>query len=381
MFANPTKVGISQRVVATLVASAMVLWTLGVHFTAQAADLSNISATISDSAPSATASTTIQFTVPTGSSIAGGNNITVTFDSQDDGAGGQDFAGGDISGVISSNANLLAATNGGSYSAPTFVTSDNDSFTISGLTATAGQIVEIQVASGVVSNSSTVDSYEIQVDVANATNDSGRTRIAIVDTVEVSASVATVFDFLVTGLATSTAQNGTTTTGSSSDVALNFGQLVAGGQYNLAQQLNVTTNARNGFVVTVESDSELESGNGAIIDSFADGSQVGDTGTSWASPTASIADDTTWGHWGFRSDDGDLNSLGGFYSGEFGADEYIAMSSTTPQEVFHHDGPISGGRGGSPKIIASSLPPSSVSSAGVGSGVGVGVGVVAAATV
>lgn len=342
MFANPTKVGISQRVVATLVASAMVLWTLGVHFTAQAADLSNISATISDSAPSATASTTIQFTVPAGSSIAGGNNITITFDSQDDGAGGQDFAGGDISSAIASNANLLAATNGGAYSAPTFVSSDTDSFTISGLTASAGQIVEIQVASGVVSNPSTVDSYEIQVDVANATNDSGRTRVAIVDTVLVSASVATVFDFLVTGLATSTAQNGTSTTGSSSATALNFGQLVAGGQYNLAQQLNVTTNARNGFVVTVESDGELESGNGAIIDSFADGSQVADTGTAWASPTASIADDTTWGHWGFRSDDGDLNSLGGFYTGEFGADEYIAMSSTTPQEVFHHDGPSNG---------------------------------------
>lgn len=342
MFANPTKVGISQRVVATLVASAVVLWSLGFHFfTAQAADLSNISALISDSDPGATASTTIQFTVPTGSSIAAGNNITVTYDTQDDGAGGQDFAGGDISAVISDNSNLLAATNGGAYAAPTFVSSDTDSFTINGLTAAAGQIVEIQVASGVVANPSTVDSYEITVSVANATSDTGRTRVAIVNNVLVTAAVATVFDFTITGTATTTATNGTSTTGSTSDTAINFGTVVANAVYNMAQQLNVTTNSRNGFVVTVESDGYLESGNGAIIDNFIGTAEVSDTGTTWVSPTNNIADDRTWGHWGLRSDDGDLNSLGGYYSGEFGADEFIA-ATTTPREVFHHDGPTVG---------------------------------------
>src|SRR6056297_3643922 len=92
MFANPTKVGISQRVVATLVASALLMWSLGAHFTAQAADLPNISNTLSDSDPGATPSHTIQFDIPTGSvGVVDADDITITFDSADDGGVGQDF--------------------------------------------------------------------------------------------------------------------------------------------------------------------------------------------------------------------------------------------------------------------------------------------------
>lgn len=342
MFANPTKVGISQRVVATLVASAMVLWSVGVYTTAQAADLANISDTLSDSAPSATPSHTIQFDVPTGSvGIAPGDSIVVTFDSKDDGAGGQDFAGGDISAAIADNSDLTTQVNGGGFSAPTFVSSDNDSFTISGVTAAADATVEIVVAAGAISNPTTIDSYEIEVSVGNADADLGRTRVAIVNTVLVTAIVDTVFDFTITGLATSTLINGTSTTGSTSDTAINFGTLTAGGQYNLGQVLSVRSNARNGYVVTVESDGDLQSGNGAVIDNFQNGSDVSETDTTWTSPTGDIGDDTTWGHWGLNSDDPDLNSLGTFYGSEFAAGEFIA-ASTTPREVFHHDGPSDG---------------------------------------
>lgn len=338
MFANPTKVGISQRVVATLVASAMVMASIGLYNTAQAADLANISNTISDSDPGAAPSHTIQFTVPTGSTIVDGNNIAITFDSADDGAGGQDFV--DVNTVLIGDlsANVTGVGDAGDLA---FVSATADTVTINGIDASAGDVVEIVVAAGVITNPATVDSYEIEVAVANATTDTGKTRIAIVDNVLVSAIVDTVFDFTITGLATSTAQNGTTTTGSTSATAIHFGTVVADAVYNLAQRLNVQTNARNGFVVTVETDGDLASGNGAVIDNFDDGSDVSDTGTAWSSPADNIADDTTWGHWGLRSDDSDLNSLGGFYSGDFGADEYIA-ASTTPREVFHHDGPSNG---------------------------------------
>jgi hypothetical protein len=343
MFANPTQVGISQRVVATLVASAVVLWSLGAHFfTAQAADLADISNTISDSDPGVAPQHYIQFTVPT-TSIAGANNIQVTFDSADDGAGGQDFAGGDISAVISDNSDLLVSVNEGAQAAPTFVASDNDSFTISGVTASPGDTVEIQVAAGVITNPSTVDSYEIQVGVANASTDSGKTRIAIVDNVLVTAIVDTVFDFTISAVATGTSINGTTTTDTSTPTLLDFGTLTANQIETLGQRLNVGTNARNGFVVTVESDSFLESANGAVIDPFIGTAEVTGPGTGWTDPANGIADDRTWGHWGFTTSDSDLGSLGGFYGGsDFGANEYAAVSSTTPREVFHHDGPSDG---------------------------------------
>ncbi len=336
MFANPTTVGISQRVVATLVACAMMLSSIGIYNIAHAADLPNISNTISDSDPSATPSHSIEFDVPAASSIGAGNNIQISFDTAGDGAGGQDFGG--LAAIVN-NSNLTFQVNGGGFAAPTWVASDGDSFTVSGVTASAGDTVEIVVATGVITNPSTVDSYEIQVDIANAGTDLGQTRIAIVDNVLVSAIIDTVFDFTITGLATSTVVNGTTTTGSTSPTAIHFGNLIANEPKALAQRLNVRTNARNGFVVTIESDGYLQSGNGAIIDDFANGTDISDTGTAWSAPTNSIASDLTWGHWGVSSNDGDLNSLGGFYTGEFGSQEFIAVSSTTPREVFHHDGP------------------------------------------
>jgi hypothetical protein len=315
----------------------MVLSSIGVYTTAQAADLPNISNTLSDSDPGATPSHTIRFTVPTGSSIAPGDDITVSFDTKDDGAGGQDFAGGNIGAVISDNSDLLYGVAVPAAVAPTFESADNDSFTISGVTASAGQIVEIVVASGVITNPATVDSYEIEVAIANAGSDSGRTRVAIVDNVLVSAIVDTVFDFTVSGLGTTTSVNGTTTTGATTPTEINFGTLIQNEPKSLAQRLNVRTNARNGFVVTVEADGDLESGNGAIIDSFADGSDEADP-TPWVAPTNDIGDPTTWGHWGLTSNDSDLNSLGGFYAGEFDPNDFIAVA-IAPREVFHHNGP------------------------------------------
>lgn len=329
MFANPTNtVGISQRVVATLVACAMVLWSIGAYTMAQAADLANISNTLSDSNPSSASAHNFSFSVPTGSSIGTGDLITITFPSTPD-----------VFGSVASTlvGNLTVQVDGGAAVAIGNFVSGASSIEFDNVSATAGQVVTVAIADGIITNPATVASYEFVIDTGTG-GDSGKTRVAIVDNVLVSAIVDTVFDFTITGLATTTTVNGTSTTGSSSDVAINFGTLTAGGQYNLAQRLNVQTNARNGFVVTVESDGDLASGNGAIIDGFADGSDVSDADTTWASPTNSIADDTTWGHWGLTTDDADLNSLGGFYTSEFAAEEFIA-ASTTPREVFHHDGP------------------------------------------
>jgi len=328
MFANPTQVGISQRVVATLVACAMVLWSIGVYTTAQAADLPNISNTLTDSNPGSVSGHLFSFDIPTGSSLGTGDTVTVTFPSTPDVF--------DL-GVLGSG-DLTVRVNAGAPVAIGAFASTSGSFSFNNVAAVADDTVTIEVADTIISNPATVASYEFTI---STPADSGKTRVAIVDNVLVTAIVNTQFDFTITGLATSTAVNGTSTTGSTTPTEINFGVLSAGAQYNLAQVLSVTTNARNGYVVTVESDGDLASGNGAIIDSFQDGSDVAETNVTWTSPSNNITDDTTWGHWGLTSDDPDLNSLGGFYASEFAAEEFIA-ASTTPREVFHHDGPSDG---------------------------------------
>jgi hypothetical protein len=343
MFANPTQVGTLQRVVATLVACALVMWSIGSYSTAQAANLSDVSNTLTTSEPSVTAGHTISFTLPTGSSIAPGDDIVITFDSQDDGAGGQDFAGGDIGAAIDVAADVTFGVNAPAGTAATFVAEDVDSFTFEGVTASAGDTVEIVVADGILTNPAKVagpgigDSYEIEIDIANATNDIGRTRVAIVETVQVTAIVPTVFDFEVRSVATSTTVNGEATTGGSSETLIPFQELVAGAPEFIAQQLAVTTNARNGFVVTVEQSGPLASANGADIDSFFDATDE-TTPTAWASPNGTLAfGENGWGHWGMTTEDG--NTFGG--PAFTAADQYIAVLNT-PQIVFGHNGPSDG---------------------------------------
>jgi hypothetical protein len=134
-------------------------------------------------------------------------------------------------------------------------------------------------------------------------------------------------------MATSTAVNGTTTTGSTSPTSINYGKLVAGIAERLSQRLNVTTNARSGFVVTVQESGPLQSSNGADIDSFSNGTNV-NTPAVWSAPTNNVSLENTWGHWGVTSSD-DLNTS------EFSGTKFVA-ASTTARQVFSHTGPADG---------------------------------------
>lgn len=210
---------------------------------------------------------------------------------------------------------------------------------INGVTATAGQTVEIEVAIGVgIINLSTLDSYEIQIDVANAENDIGRTRVVILDQVVVTVIVPTIFEFIVDGLATTTDVNGEATTGSTTDTAIPFGVLEAGTPKFMGQQLSVETNANNGFTVSVEQDAPLQSSFGADIDSFFDGTDEVSP-SAWAPPDGQLAngalanDEDGWGHWGMTTEDGDINGTGPTFTS---SNQYIAVLST-PTIVFGHN--------------------------------------------
>jgi hypothetical protein len=323
MFAKTTDVGFAQRVVATLVASAVVLASYGVYTTAQAANLVQVSNTLSTSAPGVNSAHTIDFEIPTGSSLLITDTISIIIPA-------------DFTVDVGIAAGDLTVTDGaGGTVTPTGVTLVGQTLSFEGVTATAGQSVRVVIADTEITSPTPVtnsESYEfaITTDASGTAKDSGKTRVVIINTVLVTAIVETTFDFTITGLATSTAVNGTSTTGSTSPTAIPFGVLTAGEVKTLAQQLNVQTNAKNGFVVTVETDGDLESSTGAIIDGFTDGTDISAAGTSWASPTNDVNDELTWGHWGLTYDDDATVDLG--------ANEFIA-ASTTPREVFSHNGP------------------------------------------
>lgn len=173
--------------------------------------------------------------------------------------------------------------------------------------------------------------------VTAPSTDSASTRIAIIDDVVMSASVATNFTFTIAGVASGENINGDAiaTSAGATATALPFGELTAGAAKVLGQTLSVSTNARNGFAVTVQEDQDLLSANGATIDLFKDGAGTA-TPVAWASPLGTIDQANTYGHFGFTSEDADLNS------DEFGSALYAGNASSTPRTVFSHTGPANG---------------------------------------
>lgn len=326
MFASTTNVGFAQRVVATLVACAVLLWSIGVYSTAQAANLTLISDTLSNSDFSVTSAHTIAFTIPPGSALANGDTVTITFPAV--------FTG--VAGVGTGN---ISVTVNGTPDAHAGFAAGATTISFDSVAAIAGQEVIVAIADGFITNpAGPTDSYEITVNTGTG-GDTGKTRVTIIDNVVVTAIVQTSFDFTITGLATSTAVNGTSTTGSTTNTLVPFGVLTAGETKTLAQQLNVTTNAINGYVVTVEQDGNLRSATGADIDGFINGLYT-DTPTGWSAnpPSNSLLLENTWGHWGLTSTDGDLQGGGAAFTG---TNQYIA-ASTTPRVIMAHDDPANG---------------------------------------
>lgn len=329
-----TNVEALHRVVAMLVAAALIVVSVGFYGTAQAANLTEVSNTLSDSDVSALSNHTIAFSMSASSTgLAAGQTITVTFPA---GFSMGSVAFGDVDLSINGvDQPIAAAASGGTWGAAVAgqvltITSGTD-------TLVANDDIVIRVGTNAAGGTNrvtnpTAGSYEFYVTAG--TVDTGRTRVAILDNVDVTAIVNTSFTFVVAGLATSTDVNGTSTTGSTTATAIPFGTLAAGVPEVLGQSLSVTTNARNGFVVTVEQDQNLLSSTGADIDGFIDGAYT-NIPAAWAAPTNNIGNENTWGHWGLTSEDADLNT------NEFGTALFVA-ASTTPRQVFSHTGPADG---------------------------------------
>jgi hypothetical protein len=334
------------QAIAATVAFALILWATGApsfRF-AEAAAVSDFSNTLSTSEPSVGANHTIEFVSPNGIGITqsivltfeagsfdlstiGPEDIDILENGTPESIGGQ-WSVSTTSNTITIQSNGVASIAGG---ATTTI--------LIGLHATNGSDSPATPNSQIVNP--TAGSYEIDVS-AGATPDTGETRVAIVDTVTVTAAVDTQFNFTVAGVATGEEVNtADTTTGSTTANTIPFGELEIGTASTAAQDLIVVTNAANGFVVTVVTDQQLTATNGADIDGFRNGN-YDETPVAWESPSESIGDENTWGHWGITTNDPTIGeSLTDDFNTGSGGDRFVS-ASTTPVEVFRHDGPTDG---------------------------------------
>ncbi len=324
---------------AAIVGMAILLWSFGLPSLrfAEAANVTYFSDTLSDSSPSAEADHTIVFTTPTG--VANGSTITIDF--SDGFTGTSTINATDIDVATTSDYSVadncagserVGATWNLSVLTLTFCSGDGGSIPANGTTTIEiGNHATFGGAGSADQINNPGSTGSRQIPLTAGASDSGETRVAIVDTVEVTATVDTLFTFTVAGVATGQTVNGTTTTGSTTATAIPFGKLLANVASTAAQDLTVVTNARNGFAVTVETDQQLTSINGADIDGFANGTYTSSP-AAWSNPTATPGSENTYGHWGLTSNDTD----------HFAVAQTYVSASTSPVEVFSHTGPTTG---------------------------------------
>lgn len=335
------------QALAFVVGLAIIAWSLGLptfRF-AEAANVRSVSDTLSDSAPSVPANHTISFITPTG--VANGQSIVINFSEGPFVLGAVAFDDVDIT---DDGTDLSVGAGCGGAEEVGFSTSTNqitlEFCTGDGASLPANGTTTIQIGTnatfGATGNAQLtnpgVGSYEINITAGSA--DSGATRVAIISPVVVTAAVDTSFTFTVAGLTTGTV-NQEVITGTTTATSIPFGTLTAGTATTSAQQLSVATNASYGFAVTVQVDQQLQSSTGADIDGFIDGAYTS-TPVAWAPPTASISDEDTWGHWGITTEDSSLTAGLTDPFDSAGTGQRFASASTTPVEVFRHNGPSDG---------------------------------------
>jgi hypothetical protein len=328
-----------RRSVAFVLLFALLSWSFGLpNFInkANAASLTFVSDTLSSSAPSLVSNHTIQFHTNTG--VAAGQTIAITFPAGFN-MNGIDF--GDVDLATTTEEITLAAAPSGTtwgvglsgqtltFTSATGIIAAGATTTIEiGTNATAGGVGNTQIINP------TAGSYEINI--AGTQTDFANTRVMILSKVTVTAIVNTSFTFTIAGINAGVNLGATTTTATSTATTMPFATTTVGVPNTIAQTLSVTTNARNGFVVTVNADQNLTSATGADIDRFTNDTAVS-TPVAWAAPTGTIAaTETGWGHEGVSSDD-DLNT------NEFnGGASYAGNFVGNARQVFSHNGPADG---------------------------------------
>lgn len=187
-------------------------------------------------------------------------------------------------------------------------------------------------------NPGTAGSYTINIASrlqSNALNEEANVMVAIIDNVDVSATVASTLTFEIRPLNNGVDVNGVTTTLTSATTSLAFGTLPTTGTTIMGQELHVTTNADYGYTVTVEQDGDLTSSAGSNINAFIEG-VAAVSAVAWQVPVPVLDSPDTYGHMGLTSDDATLPA------DDFGASLFKGFDGTTPIPVLQHTGPADG---------------------------------------
>jgi len=283
---------------------------------AQAASLSDVSDTLSDSDLSASATHTVDFT--TGVTIPASGYFEVVLHN--------DF--GDI--VVGN------ITCPGGYSA-TAPDTETARCTAAG-SESAGAVTGFTVSS--VTNPAVAGSYDVTIttyDDGAVELETAGIKVYIIDDVTVTAHVDASLTFAIGNVDAGQTINGVITNGTSTATTIPFETLSSAQTTTVAQSLAVSTNATDGFSVTVQQSDELTSAGGANINSFnnAQDNTGSTTPVAWAVPSGDLGDDYTYGHMGLTTNDSDLAT-------DFTASKYAGLNNTDAMEVMSHNGPADG---------------------------------------
>ncbi len=317
-----------------LTSSVVVFLISGLFSPLQAGYFTLVSDTISQSAPSLGANHVIAWTSAT--AVTSGLTIKIGFDPVSDAFDLGAVVAGDLSvSGMTLVANVGACGGGGDEVYPTIdATAPDEHVTLTvcpGDTVTSGAKT-VTVGNAHILNPAVTGSYPIRI--SGTQPDQSETRVAIISQVVMSAKVETALTFTVSGLGTGVNVNGAVTSTTTDASTIGIGTLAPNTPVIFAQQLNVSTNARNGFTVTVRENQNLTSG-ASDIDTFIDGAETA-VPVVWASPSVSLGNEDTYGHIGLTSNDSNLNA------GEFVGEKYAGNFLTAPRAIFSHNGPSDG---------------------------------------
>ena len=335
--------------IAVLLIVSVLFWAVGVPTMVKpvkAAYMSAVSDTLSHSDNGSLAAHTVQFTNST--STKAGDTIVVTADP----AGGSfveyysTASSSDIL-LLHNGVQLTQAascgTNVYTVAATNYNTGTNEGLTFTlcpSTTIAAGETISIQIGTTTASRlwqnpNAGPDGASYRITIGGTAAASGETRVAVLPHITLTATVNTTFTFTVTPVPSGNTVGGDLLTQTSSTTTIPFGTLASGTPQIVAQRLNVTTNAQNGFAVTVQEDQPMTANSGSLIYLFKDGATT-TVPTAWTHPTATLNAYQTYGHLGITSTDADLNS------NEFSNATLYAGNIITPRVVFSHNGPTNG---------------------------------------
>ena len=341
------------------IAITLIVWTAAVGFwihPVEGANLTSISDTLSDSDLNVASNHTIKFTSPTG--VSAGEIIDYHFPTavtEFSSSSIQALGIEDFDFVIGSSEMTVTSTFGGCAGASivgvtTTISAASSTVrveicTSNSVGASASTTLEIgtnatasSTGNSQITNPTSAASYEILI--AGSQTDTGKLRVAIIDDVTVTATVSTSFTFTIAGINSSTACVGDTTDITSTATTIPFGTLTANTSSTACQKLTVSTNASNGFIVTVQADSAFVSGSGDDIDFFRNGDAI-ENPVSWTAPSSTAGSEATYGHWGVTTSDGDLATDTGSSTDSFGQYNYSgSFTSSSPRNIMGSTGPV-----------------------------------------